>query len=420
MSIARPAIFLADGAAILAILTTAVVWLLSPVEGSFLFGKWRALLVLVPTAFCGFRLVLAVLFYRKPGGKVPGTTKATLGACVLFVLLFGAEQVLEFAGYERHFPPILIRGETANDSVEERAGIIADPRLLFRFKPEAEFRGRRVNRIGFLGREPDDPRTAGGRRVLCLGDSVSGQGVPPYSGYLHAQLTNEPPTQARWEAISMAVHGYTTSQGLRLFVDEGAALQPDFVVVLYGWNDHYLASIPDSNRMARHVDGLQGILYAILQRKRFGQFLLATAGPLESLGVRENRDGLRVPPDEYRRNLASLVDEIRGTDAIPILMTSPRAATISSLLVRNKQITSVEEGIRLHDEYNATLRDVAAQTETVMIDLAQIFADDEHQAFFSRDGIHFTPDEARRRIAEHVHGAVTDVLRGRSGDPARQ
>ena len=59
--------------------------------------------------------------------------------------------------------------------------------------------------MGFLDREVNPIKKNGTIRVICMGDSCTGQGIPPYSGYLHTELTNNPPGDLSWEAFNMGV-----------------------------------------------------------------------------------------------------------------------------------------------------------------------------------------------------------------------
>ena len=395
-------------ALILAILATAAIWLLAPLGLTSPAIQWHPALIISPLLLAAARLGIALS--PRSGRNRPRSaallSKIALSLGVTFMFFLGIEQLLEWAGYQRLFPPILIQDKTSR--VEDPGnGIVHDDMLLHRFEPGTMFRGRRVNSIGFLGREVNPRKKPGTRRVICMGDSVSAQGLPPYSDHLHAMLTNAPPLAGGWEAFNMAVHGYSSSQGLRLFINRGMALAPDYVVVMYGWNDHYQSFAPDNRRMGVEMKRVRAIATRILTAKRFGQLLLSSSIPYRKQHRQKGVYVMRVPAQEYRKNIHSFVTETRNSGAVPILMTTPRAKKLHSLLVTGRQMESLEAGIRLHDEYNQIVREIAAATKTELIELAQIFTDADHQKLFSHDGIHFSPDEARIRIARHIYNRIT-------------
>lgn len=331
----------------------------------------------------------------------------SIGATFSFFLVF--EGILALVGFEAALPPIVIVGE--NDTVVQTSdAIIPDPKLMFRLNPGSEFRGRRVNSLGFLGREIERTKKKGIMRVMCMGDSVSAQGAPPYSGYLHSMLTNRPPTDSEWEAFNVAVHGYTSVQGLRVFQELGHALQPDIVTVMYGWNDHWLCPVPDIGRMAVEMGWFRGGVLKALQRKRFGQLLSLADGRSDAGSVAGSPRVSRVSPELYRRTLTRLVGEIRSANATPVLITAPRAARLTRALVHLRQIESVESGIRNHDLYNGVAREVARANAVPMLDLASQPMNAELAPFFARDGIHFGNPTGRIYMAEAIYRTIKEIV----------
>ncbi len=402
-----------DLAFLASLLIVPAAWLVRPLTlpvGPLLLSiPWHASLMLVPPAL----LVLRAAASRRPSGgglwKHAAFSGLSLALAATFVAVFGVEQLLKLVGYEAHVSPIVIVGQEDSDTQGDRP-FLDDLRLLFRFRPGAEFNGRTVNRMGFLDREVEPAKKSGTRRVICMGDSVSGQGIPPYSGYLNAMLAAAPPDGHAWESFNMAVHGYTAVQGRRLFELRARALQPDFVVIMYGWNDHWLSPLSDSNRMGREMGPVRAKLYRALRPKRFGQLLLSFSSQRGMVQI-TSETGFRVPSEEYRQTLALFVAEVRSAGATPILMTAPRAATLSRALVRRHQASSVDAAIRAHDEYNEILREIAAQTDTPLIDLARKLSGDEHAGLFSSDGIHFNSQDGISRIAEEVYPMIRELAK---------
>src|SRR5204862_1220499 len=104
------------------------------------------------------------------------------------------------------------------------------------------------------------PKQPGAVRIVCLGDSVTfGYRVPvvwpdkpteydpewlPFPMLLEKQLRAANPNR-QLDVITMAVPGYTSHQGLAWLRRDIDKLQPDLVVVSFGWNDASLSDVPD-------------------------------------------------------------------------------------------------------------------------------------------------------------------------------
>lgn len=140
-----------------------------------------------------------------------------------------------------------------------------DPLLLWRLKPNLDHviwdftvistDSRGLRREGEFGAKTQDTL-----RVVCVGDSVTfGYRVPvvwpekpkdydpawlPYPALLEKALSAANPTR-RVEVIPLAVPGYTSRQGLAWLRRDIEELQPDLVIICFGWNDVNLAARPD-------------------------------------------------------------------------------------------------------------------------------------------------------------------------------
>ncbi|MDA0577763.1 MAG: GDSL-type esterase/lipase family protein [Verrucomicrobia bacterium] len=295
----------------------------------------------------------------------------------------------------------VVRGKTG-PAIRADGSMVSDSDLLWRFQPGTVFNGRTVNELGFLDREVSVAKPHGVHRVVCMGDSCSGQGTPPYSGHLNALLQSQTNTTDSWEAFNTAVHGYTVLQGLALYRKHVADLEPDIVTIFYGWNDHWLSTTPDARLLARSGSALGTAARNALARKR-----IAVAMRTQRGADTDVRTGLRVPPEEYAEALATLVEEIQADGAIPVVLTAPRARTISRRIVHGGLTRSVEEAIELHDQYADITRHVARGTGARLFDLAALFTEPSH---FSDDGIHYT-DDGIRHLAQLLHGEIIDVIR---------
>ena len=410
-------LWLLDGALLGLILLLPVIWLFGKVEVHPLGWQvrvswgWKPILGVVALFFCR---IWCVTRCRGRGHAVRGpwdvglSKKLSLAVLLTLSFFVGVEKVLEWRGFSAPLPEIIIRGEESDDAMRTRA-TIPDRELLWKFNPGADFNGRPVNQLGFLDREVERIKEAGVQRVICMGDSCTGQGIPPYSGFLHERLIREPPDDRQWEAFNMGVHGYSSMQGLRLFQRMGAELEPDVVTLFFGWNDHWLGGQPDSVRMAVTVHPGSRALLAALKRKRFFQWLAKRANPARSMAYGKSRDewGPRVPHPEYEWTLRTFVREIRSVDAVPVLITAPRADKLADALLE-KQARTLEETTTWHDEYVEITRSVGRELNVVVVDLAAVMKGPPNSEIFTGDGIHFTR-KGRQVIAQHIYDAIADM-----------
>lgn len=341
--------------------------------------------------------------YRKSAFAIV----STLG----FLLL--AEVMLGWAGVKTEASPIVIRGEEATDTKEE-GGVVADPEVLWRFKRHGSWDRMAINSHGYRTREVALHKPAGTRRVVALGDSCTAQGHPPYSDVLHDLLQRQPPTAEAWESFNLGVFGYSIMQGYRIFEKDALAFEPDVVTLYFGWNDHWLHVKPDHLRMAVRMSPLAAATTEGLHRKR----IFAALASLQRGGkAAENKPGAdyRVPPELYRATLAELIKAIRKAGARPLVITAPRRE-LSEELVRSGHARTPDESEQVHDQYVAITREVAAAEGAGLLDLAAQFAGPEHDALFSRDGIHFE-QAGIDAIAAAIHGKLMEM--GARGELAR-
>jgi lysophospholipase L1-like esterase len=100
------------------------------------------------------------------------------------------------------------------------------------------------NALGFRGPEVEPEKTPGRLRVLVLGDSFTyGIGVADDESFSARLAALDP----RFEVLNTGVNGYGTAQELLLLRDQGLALRPDVVVVMFFWNDvgnNYVRKFP--------------------------------------------------------------------------------------------------------------------------------------------------------------------------------
>jgi lysophospholipase L1-like esterase len=151
----------------------------------------------------------------------------------------------------------------------KQSGIFeGDPLLLWRLKPNLDhavwdFTVLSTNSAHLRAASSTtqlQPKQPNAIRVVCLGDSVTfGYRVPtvwpdkpteydpewlPYPMLLEKQLRAANPGRDI-DVVTMAVPGYTSSQGLAWLRRDIGELRPDLVITSFGWNDASLSDVPD-------------------------------------------------------------------------------------------------------------------------------------------------------------------------------
>lgn len=183
----------------------------------------------------------------------------------------------------------------------------------------------RTNSLGMRGPEP---RGNGARRVLVLGDSCTmgwrvadDESYPAVLQSLLAARPGEPPV----DVLNAGLAGYTSHQGLVYLREHGLALDPDVVVIAFGWNDatrlgDVVEQIETENRLS-HLIWLDDWLLTHshsyrLARWRGHQRATDTSRPF------------RVSRERLRTNLGEMIRLAREGGAQVVLINFLRPANV--------------------------------------------------------------------------------------------
>ena len=217
-----------------------------------------------------------------------------------------------------------------------------DPLLLWRLKPNLnhavwDFTVLSTNAQSFRADYPITEKPAGTYRIVCLGDSVTfGYRVPPvwpdkpteydpellpYPMLIEKHLRVANPGR-HIEVFPMAVPGYTTHQGLAWLRRDIDHLQPDMVIVSFGWNDVSLSDVPDreSIRTDWHAVAVRWLI------DHSQAFAHATHWLRSGNQVAVRRSGGPVPrvsDGEYLNNFSDIADLVRSRNCSLIVIGAP-------------------------------------------------------------------------------------------------
>lgn len=286
-----------------------------------------------------------------------------------------------------------------------QALFVPDKDLFWKLSPSEP----KVNSLGFPGNEIVTPKPEHVFRIVYFGDSCTQEG---YARKVE-RLLNEffGSDSLRFECVIMAVSGYSSHQGRVMAEMYGAMLEPDLVVVLFGWNDHWLAYRAIDSET--HPGEYSGIINGAYHNLRLLQFVKKTFAPQARSESDLVLDEVRVSLDEYRENLTRISDMFISENIPVIFMTSPTSQYrlgVPEYLITEKLTPSAEAAVSMHRAYNQAVRDLAGQNDLMLLDLEVDF-DSLHNLdqIFTKDGIHFTPT-GLELVAKRVYKFIADNL----------
>ncbi len=193
------------------------------------------------------------------------------------------------------------------------ACLLPDPELFWRLAPdrrlpldrERPFFGQVTNAAGLRGRLPG-VRDPDALVVLALGDSCTfGFGAAAdetWPAQLEARLVER--LQRPVEVFNAGVPGYSSAQGVIVAERWIPRLEPDVVVVAFGWND---SSVWDGRSDAEHRDGAAGPGALLEHSRAFAVLRKALFSWRRSSGGRRAVQA-RVPPEVFAANLARIAE----------------------------------------------------------------------------------------------------------------
>jgi len=341
----------------------------------------------------------------KPAPRTPLGTRLLLAAAVLAGMLLFAELVVRF-GFSEPVPVRFTQDTTELQQLQlDRFNdvLASDPDRFWRLVPDSRlpepgpesrgpFFGLISNGRGFredhqLAATKADNET----RILFLGDSCTfGYGVgwnETYVATCEDQLNEQYPAR-RFECINASVPGYSLYQGWRVLDVEGPRVQPDLVVVCFGFNDR------------AEWDGLSDLEHAALAPPAW-LAVSRLAGRLWQLGHdrparTSSRPRPRLSPDEYRGLLSRIRRRTRQLDARLVLIS----------WCERFQVTDDRDE---RTPWQFELHQFAKRHRVPMLDLVpqlQGWADHENRPKLFLDIIHVTP-ATHSRIA----GRLVETLR---------
>jgi lysophospholipase L1-like esterase len=327
-------------------------------------------------------------------------------ACASALVLLGAVEVSarvlgDFAGPT---DPLITGVEGYFDDFRRH-----DPLLFWSLRPGVwgEDDQLEINSLGLRGPEIA-PKAADEYRILSLGESTTFAGLFDYEECYTARLEGLLGTREgkRVRTINAGVLGYSLFQGSQYLLHRGFDLEPDAVLLYFGFNDY----LPVTYLASRAAGGRRGLTDQELFESRKGlrarvherlvehshayralRSLLLEAGPVDELpaeDVEQDETRVRVPPAHRTRLLELLTAECQA---------------------RGVELVVIVPWYRKFERHAPLLRRFAEEHGLTLVDLPEILARGlprPREEYFL-DRVHPTP-EGHALIAR----AIADVLGG--------
>ena len=315
-------------------------------------------------------------------------TKLALSILALLIFFAAIECVVRVFNINTYFQSrfFLMNRTLDYPDVFER-----DRRLFWKPRPNQTvtsqfFEGRtyRFNSLGLRG--GDISQTKIKPRIIALGNSCTfGWGVEEseiFTSLLQNQLD-------KYEVINAGVPGYSSFQGKIFYESKIAGLKPDILLILFAWNDQWLAAndIPDKNQKfpPELVVRTQNLLNHLHSYRLLKRILLSSLEKDPDSLFSRSQPVSRVGLDDFYLNLKSICIDANKNGNIPVLLTSPAPS-----LEKYFEPGSTSHLHSYHNKYNETIRQLAQDENIEIIDLAAEF--DRHNSLFDDadyDPIHF-------------------------------
>jgi lysophospholipase L1-like esterase len=246
----------------------------------------------------------------------------------------------------------------------------------------------KINPDGFVG-APIEPKTPDLWQIVAVGDSCTfggGDDVDTYPAKLDLILDKRETDGHRYQVVNAGISGLNSELALNRLKSKVPALEPDVITIYIGWND-LMKFDPLSQGTASRWSGVARFLDKLWLAKGLRKLIFYYVRPNVDPPATgpESRTGRFADfrPTIYERNLRAMIAEVRRQGARPLLMTLPTVVredmTVQDLA--NAHVVfpyfpsayGVGDLLDLLGAYNRTIREVAADLDVPLFDLAARF-----------------------------------------------
>ncbi|HKK20059.1 MAG TPA: GDSL-type esterase/lipase family protein [candidate division Zixibacteria bacterium] len=290
-----------------------------------------------------------------------------------------------------------------------------DTQLFWRFRPSRTIDSRQysdisyhINTAGLRGSDFDPHKSR--YRILALGNSCTfGWGVRyQYIWTTRLQEILDRQSPGKYEVINAGVPGYSSFQGKAFFENELYELQPDMVLIMFGWNDQWKAGlgISDAEQKppSRIILSVQNLLSSLELYQLARKLVLSSTDKPSTVMLYETQGRRRVSPSEFLVNLRSIISFAKAHHARPVLMIPP----IPALKTYFPGLISPFHD--LHQQYEDEIVAASKYEQVPLVDLQSAF--DKYNDLFnnpSNDPIHFNA-KGHQVAAEEIAATILPIL----------
>jgi lysophospholipase L1-like esterase len=284
---------------------------------------------------------------------------------------------------------------------------------------DTEFFGGKLTTDAYGFRKNSDQIYDSKHKILVLGASPSfGWGVDDNKTYSALLEKNIKKNGDKYSVVNGAGIGYSSFQGRRLLEEHFDRIRPSIVVISYVINDIDQFRFYQNNGLAdnavntesKTILDLRNLLSNLNIYKLLQRTLIQVKGS-RSIYNADPDSGLRVSMEDYRKNLAYMVEFIRERNAKVILMKVPVNIPIQKKEVDhdNIQISWAKKVVDRSYRYNKVLETLSVTKNTAFVDLSKIFSESNRYLFLDKsDTIHFNED-GHKLIAKALLGKFYEI-----------
>ena len=307
----------------------------------------------------------------------PTTAKLIISVLILLIFVCALELSLRLGEVDTF---VENRFFVLNRALDYPEVFQKDRDLFWRMRPSQEIKSRffndkniRINSLGLRGEEISPDKT--GKRIVAIGNSCTFGWGSSVQTIFATQLGHR--LGQNWESINAGVPGYTSFQGKKFLSSDIVSLQPDILLVMFGWNDHWAAAsqIADKDQQfpSQMVIDLQNRLSKLHTYRLLKKAWLNTIDPNPDSTFDREQTVHRVGLNDFQINLDEICRIAKCNNMIPVLLTSP-IPSLEKYYPRG--VTSIIH--RVHERYNDITRAVALKNNVLLIDLDLEFNSAEH------------------------------------------
>ncbi|HVQ36490.1 MAG TPA: GDSL-type esterase/lipase family protein [Pyrinomonadaceae bacterium] len=257
-----------------------------------------------------------------------------------------------------------------------------DPLLLWRLKPNLDhvvwdFTVVSTNGDHLRSGDPNErikPKQPGTLRILCVGDSVTfGYRVPtvwpekpaeydrewlPFPMLLEKHLRAANPERTI-EVITMAVPGYTSHQGLAWLKRNLNRLDPDLIIVSFGWNDVSFSDAPDREAINTGWRAF-GIRWLVDHSQAFAHATRWLRSRPQAVTIKR-KPVARVSEPEYLNNFQEIIRLAKG-----------RGTQVMVIGATYRDRTTNPPEAALMGQYRTALRSLVQQNDVPFLEVLEL------------------------------------------------